>query len=268
MDKGISEGNPVFDLIADYYDETREPLRKDVLGFLIDHLTGMKEILEVGVGTGRVAIPLQEAGFDITGIDISEKMLDRARHKGLRKAFIADARKIPFPDESFDATIIVHVFHLLNNRKQVLEEALRVSRREVLSIIRIGDSLSTASQDQLRGRFMEILKKVLADHGIDAWENSSRWHRGGFESSVLEEIPSNKLLEIGHFKTVMDRDQIARRMIHSSRYVQATRDMDRSERIKIEEEFLRRVQETENFSVTRKSREFMAVWDKNRVKSQ
>ncbi len=38
-------------------------------------------ILELGVGTGRVAIPLAEQGFDVWGIDSSEAMLDRARTK-------------------------------------------------------------------------------------------------------------------------------------------------------------------------------------------
>jgi SAM-dependent methyltransferase len=38
-------------------------------------------ILELGVGTGRVAIPLARAGFDVWGIDSSEAMLERARCK-------------------------------------------------------------------------------------------------------------------------------------------------------------------------------------------
>ena len=38
-------------------------------------------ILELGVGTGRVAIPLASAGFEVWGIDLSEAMLARARAK-------------------------------------------------------------------------------------------------------------------------------------------------------------------------------------------
>jgi len=38
-------------------------------------------VVELGCGTGRVAIPLAEAGFDVTGIDRSAGMLARARMK-------------------------------------------------------------------------------------------------------------------------------------------------------------------------------------------
>jgi SAM-dependent methyltransferase len=38
-------------------------------------------ILELAVGTGRVAIPLAQAGFDLIGVDIDPAMLDRARER-------------------------------------------------------------------------------------------------------------------------------------------------------------------------------------------
>jgi len=39
------------------------------------------DVLELGVGTGRVAIALAEAGYTVTGLDLSPAMLDRARQK-------------------------------------------------------------------------------------------------------------------------------------------------------------------------------------------
>ena len=38
--------------------------------------------MEIACGTGRIAIPLAEAGIDVTGLDVSEGMLARARQKG------------------------------------------------------------------------------------------------------------------------------------------------------------------------------------------
>lgn len=52
-------------------------------------------ILDLGTGTGRIAFPLAEAGFSVTGLDRSEVMLAEARAK-LAKASSATARRIRF----------------------------------------------------------------------------------------------------------------------------------------------------------------------------
>ena len=76
------------------------------------------------MGTGRLAEPLQNAGFEIVGIDISKKMMSKAREKGVQNLVIADARFIPFKDKSFDVTISVHVLHLISEWKKALERSV------------------------------------------------------------------------------------------------------------------------------------------------
>ncbi|HLF72586.1 MAG TPA: class I SAM-dependent methyltransferase [Dehalococcoidia bacterium] len=65
--------------IADLYDFAYDEYGDDV-----DFYANLAEavdgpLLELGVGSGRVAVPLAEAGFDVTGIDVSPSMLVRAR---------------------------------------------------------------------------------------------------------------------------------------------------------------------------------------------
>ena len=38
--------------------------------------------MEWGAGTGRIAVPLARAGFDVTGVELSEEMVERGRAKG------------------------------------------------------------------------------------------------------------------------------------------------------------------------------------------
>ncbi|MDI6697486.1 MAG: class I SAM-dependent methyltransferase [Candidatus Saccharicenans sp.] len=69
------------------------------------------KILDVGCGTGRHAIELARRGYSVTGIDISEAMLQRAREKameaGVQVDFLqADARNLPFKN-LFDAAIML-----------------------------------------------------------------------------------------------------------------------------------------------------------------
>lgn len=68
-------------------------------------------ILDIGCGTGRHAIELTKRGYSVTGVDLSESMLTKAREKaetaGLNIDFqLADARNLPFEQE-FDMAIML-----------------------------------------------------------------------------------------------------------------------------------------------------------------
>jgi SAM-dependent methyltransferase len=69
-------------------------------------------ILDVGSGTGAMALLAADLGYEVTGIDLSEGMLDRARQKaaarGLSAAFLRRAAEDP-PSGPFDAVIERHV---------------------------------------------------------------------------------------------------------------------------------------------------------------
>lgn len=129
-----------FDQIADVYDETRRPLDEETINSTREMLSrhDCHSILEIGVGTGRVSLPLATGGFQMTGVDISSKMIDRARSKGLKELILATGNEIPFRDKKFDATIMAHVFHLLEDPMSVLREASRVSRIGIFALVRKG----------------------------------------------------------------------------------------------------------------------------------
>jgi len=69
------------------------------------------KIIDIGCGTGRHSIELSRRGYPVTGIDLSESLLGKAREKarqnGLQIDFIKhDARDLPFRDQ-FDAAIML-----------------------------------------------------------------------------------------------------------------------------------------------------------------
>ncbi|MXW36447.1 MAG: class I SAM-dependent methyltransferase [Chloroflexi bacterium] len=65
--------------IARFYDLDLEGFNDD-LGLYME-LVGGRDVLELGCGTGRVAVPLAAAGSRVTGVDISPAMLAAARER-------------------------------------------------------------------------------------------------------------------------------------------------------------------------------------------
>ncbi len=145
-----------FDRAAAFYDETRG-LPETTLNDLVDRITralhGIDEVLEIGVGTGRIAIPLSERGFCISGIDVSEQMLAVLTAKSSAvKARLADATELPFEADSFGAVLAVDVFHLLSEWCRVVDEIVRVLHpggRIVLSKFAVLDDPTAVLQQRI-----------------------------------------------------------------------------------------------------------------------
>ena len=128
-------GSVAFDRAAGYYDETRG-LPPEVAERVADRIEATvgpdARLVEVGVGTGRVALPLHRRGRRVLGVDLSAPMLERYRAKAGRLGLgppplvRGDATRLPLRDGCADAVLEVHVLHLIPRWRQALAEARRV----------------------------------------------------------------------------------------------------------------------------------------------
>lgn len=89
-------------------------------------------VLEVGVGTGLSFSDYNDR-YDITGVDISEQMIARARTRQATGRYpwvsdlqVMDAEQLTFADSSFDAVVAQFVITLVANPERVLDECARV----------------------------------------------------------------------------------------------------------------------------------------------
>jgi ubiquinone/menaquinone biosynthesis C-methylase UbiE len=119
-----------YDGIADWYDAEFQPapLQSETWHTLIELLgEGDGTLVDVGCGTGSYAAALADLGWTVTGVDVSEDMLRRAREKGVETAW-ADANALPFEDGSFDAAVSVFTHTDVDDFAGVLREVARVVR--------------------------------------------------------------------------------------------------------------------------------------------
>jgi ubiquinone/menaquinone biosynthesis C-methylase UbiE len=188
-----------FDKISEVYDETREPLTQEAIdkAALILSNDGCKRILEVGIGTGRIAMPLQQRNFEIVGVDLSRGMLAKAQRKGIQSLVMSDANHLPFEDKTFDAAVLAHVLHLLENPAETFGKLTRVARNEIVAFVRKRDSASSLPADDERSVLRRTFRKVAEDMGYTLPSNHGGW-RDRFRSEIefLSSFPPSELVTI------------------------------------------------------------------------
>jgi demethylmenaquinone methyltransferase/2-methoxy-6-polyprenyl-1,4-benzoquinol methylase len=121
-------------LLPDYsrqarrYDETRSA-SPSVMRALLNALRGApgRRVADIGGGTGNYALALKREGWMPVVVDRSPEMLARAAAKGL-EIVEADAQRLPFEDERFDAVTMISMLHHVEDRGAALAEARRVLR--------------------------------------------------------------------------------------------------------------------------------------------
>jgi len=140
-------GSIPFDRAVSFYDRTRALTPESsaaITRLLGDELRGRGPALEIGVGTGLIALPLHAAGSTITGTDLSRPMLDElVRKAGGRQPFPlveGDATSLPFADGAFGGAVARHVLHLIPDWRGAVAELVRVVRRGGVLLIGLGYS--------------------------------------------------------------------------------------------------------------------------------
>ena len=91
-----------------------------------------KTLLDVGCGTGHWSMFFSECGFTVTGLDVSQRMIDVARSKSNRDItyLAADAHRLPFPDGAFDVTSAITTLEFTRNPAGVIREMVRCTRKQ------------------------------------------------------------------------------------------------------------------------------------------
>jgi len=124
-----------------------------------------QDILDIGTGTGALALPFAKQGAHVTGVDISKGQIEAAKtlasQKKLNVRFIvAKAEETNLPDKSFDVITASMCWGYLDQKKMP-EEAARLLRKNGLLLI---SSLNWERDgDTITQRTGELLKKYASE---------------------------------------------------------------------------------------------------------
>ncbi len=181
-----------FDRAADYYDQTRdlaEPVAAHGIPALLNLLSPHGRILDVGIGTGRIAVPLMTLGADVIGVDLSLKMMAKLRQKtpAVRIAQ-ADAAQLPFAANTFDAVLTTHVLHLIGPWREALREFKRIIKPGGVYLNAWHHHHDRSVNQAVRDAWRERVRA----YGVD-------WRRPGAQ---LPEEMIAELKTLGHFEEI------------------------------------------------------------------
>ena len=158
-----------FDPLARAYDAFRTGYAAELFDVLFEAgLVAGAQVLDAGCGTGLVAAELVRRGCRVSGIDISEPMLDRARARVPQASFqVARAEALPFPAAAFDAATSAQAFHWFD-QPCALAELARVVRPGGLVAIwwkamMRGDPVRAARDATVRELGLEPTPDILVD---------------------------------------------------------------------------------------------------------
>jgi len=124
------------DMVAWYHSRMQDnrgtnKLKNQVELALCERFAVGPKLLDIGVGTGRGSLPLARAGYDVTGIDSSQAMLDQTRVLAGEtpiRLLQGDLADLPFADGEFDTAMALNVMVHFPNWREILAQWRRVVR--------------------------------------------------------------------------------------------------------------------------------------------
>lgn len=203
------KGNRCYD---SFYGHRQQVRQKRILQYLDDlQLQKGSKILELGYAAGMAAVEVLKRGFNISGVDISErfrklatKNCQQIRTDATFDFRVGNAEKLDFPNDHFDCVIELAVLHYLENPLDCMKEVHRVlkpggyfmlSQRNKYGIGCLDSSLKT-----LRGLIYLTTKR---EYEL-MWANTFLIHPAIMFSSLFS--PLSKTIRRSRDKLIAHRD--------------------------------------------------------------
>lgn len=195
---------------APIYDYTFGLITRPGRRRVVDHVnTRSGRVLEIGVGTG-LSLDRYQRHLEISGIDVSPDMLEKAREKVAEKGLThvtriseMDARALTFPDDHFDTVVAMYLVSVVPEPERVLAEMARVCKP--------GGEVLIVNHFVRETGFLAALERLFAPlANVIGWHSDFAMERVLGEAA-LETTHVGAIPPFGMFTFLMQRKRDTRR---------------------------------------------------------
>ena len=188
--------------IADVYDAWCLEVQEDI-GFYVGMCVGTTTpVVELAAGTGRIAIPIAESGFDVIAVDRSEAMLAQLRDKAPSLDCRLGDLRAPGLDGRYDRVLIPFrsLLHLRDDAERL--EALRAARDLLTDEGYLAFDVFSPTPEDVRATqgswfHRESGARERADwHRADGTTHVEVEMRGRTTTLILHPVPATRWLEL------------------------------------------------------------------------
>lgn len=163
-----------------YGDESGRVLRarlRTVIGLLGD---GPGALLDAGMGPGRLCAEMHARGFDVSGVDVSVRMVELARARlpeASERLVEGTLTALPFPQQSFDAVVATGVLEYVDRPGEAIAELSRVLRDGGRLVVSIPNRAAAYNvwQRRLWHPLVRVVKRALPWFERAAPYGERRW---------------------------------------------------------------------------------------------
>jgi ubiquinone/menaquinone biosynthesis C-methylase UbiE len=201
--------NGIFSQHVTHYDELAGEFQKRAAAY---QLYGIdfhgKEIIDIGGGTGIVALMALEMGAaKVVCGDISEYMLERGKAKAKALGYDSsriqfhqlDAESLPFSDHSFDIVLTGMAFGILPDQKKAVKEMFRVLRPG--GLVSLGAHGPEHYWEAIDSTLRIINKKFVLGYRLEFWPRTEKQIRKLMEDAGFKDIRTNRFIWRNLFKS-------------------------------------------------------------------
>lgn len=190
-----------YDRIAPFYDMMERFSNQSDWHERVWSLVEGPQVLEVGVGTGK-NIPYYPVDVHVTGIDLSERMLARARERATEfdknvTLLEMDAQDMDFADDTFDSAVTTCVYCSVPNPV--------LGMREMKRVVKLGGRVimleHMRAHNEVLGTLMDLVDPLVSRMGPHInRETVDNVHQAGLEVEEIDELD-----RLGIFRLIVAR---------------------------------------------------------------